>query len=68
MSPIMSDMKVDRHALSIVTLRDASDDEYWFSRTPMERLRAIQINRQAAYGEPNASGRLQRILEVVERP
>ena len=34
--------------------------------TPMERLRVIQTHRQAAYGN-EASGRLQRVLEVAER-
>ena len=62
------ELRVNRTALSVASLHDAGDDAYWQSRTPEERLMAIQINRQAAYGKPSATGRLQRILEVVKRP
>ena len=62
------ELKVDRKTLSVASLHDSNDDAYWQTRTPEERLRAIQINRQAAYGKPNATGRLQRVLEVVKRP
>ena len=61
-------MRIDRNALSVVSRQSASDREYWLSVSPMERLQAIQINRQAAFGESNASGRLQRILEIAKRP
>ena len=60
-------MKVDRQIITVSTLHDKSDDEYWHSRTPIERLVALQINRQAAYGESNASKGLQRVLEVIKR-
>ena len=63
----MIEMKVNRHIITVSTLHDNSDDEYWQSRTPIERLVALQINRQAAYGESNASAGLQRVFEVVER-
>ncbi len=63
----MIEMKVDRQIITVSTLRDKSDDEYWHSRTPTERLVALQINRQAAYGESNASRGLQRVLEVIKR-
>jgi hypothetical protein len=66
---MQDDLKVNRRVLSVIGLHDSSDDDaYWQTRTPEERLRAIQINRQAAYGKSNATGRLQRILEVVKRP
>ena len=57
---------MDRAKLSIVSLKDSSDRQYWAGKSPVERLQAIQIDRQAAYGKSNASGRLQRILEIVE--
>jgi hypothetical protein len=60
-------MNLDRTKFSIVNLKESSDIGYWADKSPVERLRAIQINRQAAYGKSNASGRIQRILEVVER-
>jgi hypothetical protein len=63
----MAELKVDRNTLTISTFDSKSDDEYWWSRTPAERIAAIQINRQAAYGESRASARLQRVLEVAQR-
>jgi len=60
-------MNVDRKRLTIVDLRDTSDRTFWRDHTPLERLRAVQINRQVAYGRTSTSGRLQRILEVAER-
>jgi hypothetical protein len=62
----MIEMKVDRNIISVSTLHDNSDNKYWHSRTPTERLVALQINRQAAYGEENASEGLQRVFEVVK--
>ena len=63
-------MKLDRKQLVIETLHggaEFSDRTYWEKRTPLERLRAVQIGRQVAYGHTNASRRLQRILEVADR-
>ena len=60
-------MNVDRTRLTVVDLRDTSDRAFWRVRTPFERLRAVQINRQVAYGRTSTSERLQRILEVAER-
>ena len=45
---------------------EQSDRETWAAMTPMERFCEIQTHRQAAYGN-EASGRLQRVLEVAER-
>ena len=58
---------MDRTKLSVVSLKDASDIQYWSERSPSERLRAIQIYRETAYGYANASGRLQRVLEIAKR-
>ena len=65
---VQIEMKMDRNRLSVVTLRESDDDAYWQSCTATDRLRAMQINRQVAYGKSNATGRLQRVLEVVKRP
>ena len=57
---------IDRTAFSIVSLDDDSDEvEYWLLRTPQERLNHIQRLRYINYGD-QASGRLQRVLTVVE--
>jgi hypothetical protein len=67
--PVLSAWRVDRTALSVAKLTDQPDDDdaYWFSRTPQERLAALELMRRITYG-PAASGRLQRILEVIDLP
>lgn len=61
--------KMDRHAFSVVALKDQQEDEknYWRNKTPHERLQAVETTRQMIYGYDPASTRLQRVLEVVER-
>ena len=60
-------MKIDKTQLSVVDLKDSSDVEYWQKQSPLDRLRAIEIHRQVAYGKSNTSKRFQKILEVVEQ-
>ncbi len=63
-------MKLDHTQLVIEDLHghaEFSDRAYWEIRTPIERLHAMQIDRQVAYGRTSASRRLQRVLEVVDR-
>ena len=54
-----------------VTQQDLSDSAdpkqdlaYWLSKTPEERLSAVEILRRQYYGD---SSRLQRIITVIER-
>ena len=64
---LLADLKVDRTAFSVASLTDESDEKaYWLARTPLERLKQVEILRQINYGH-NATARLQRVLEVVER-
>lgn len=60
---------MDRHAFSVVSLKDQQEDEkrYWLSKTPHECLQAVETTRQVIYDHDPASTRLQRVLEVVER-
>ena len=63
------DRRVDRTAIIIQGLHDEPDDRrYWWTRTPLERLAALEMMRTALYGRASAHGRLQRVLEVVQRP
>ena len=61
--------KMDRSALSVVSLHEQDDEEkrYWRGKSPHERLQAVEETRQMIYGYDPASTRLQRVLEVVER-
>jgi hypothetical protein len=61
---------VDRTALSVTTLAEAekADLAYWRERTPDERLEALELSRQIAYGyDPTARG-LSRFFEVAQFP
>ena len=58
---------MDRTAFTVETSHEAAaeaDRRFWWSRTPDERIRAIETIRQRNYG-PLASGRLQRVLEIA---
>ena len=60
--------KMDKTAFTIASLFDPSDEkQYWLSKTPAERLEALETMRQIIYGyDPNTT-RLQRVLEIAER-
>lgn len=45
---------------------DAADRAYWHSRTPEERLLALELMRQSAYGYDPATARLQRVFEITQ--
>ncbi len=51
-----------------VTSLDAIEEEkkYWFSKSPLERIEAIEINRRMIYGQDRVASRLQRFLETAE--
>jgi hypothetical protein len=58
---------LDRSAFSVGFLGDESDEkEYWHSKTPQERLQAMELMRRMSYGYDRCTARLQRVLEVVE--
>jgi hypothetical protein len=60
------DIKLDKKSFSIISLSDQSGDKtYWLSRTPIERLRQIEVLRRINYGY-RAASRLQRVLEIVK--
>jgi len=59
---------VQRTAISVGSVFDESDDKsYWLSKTPTERLEAVELMRQIIYGYDPATTRLQRVLEIAQR-
>ena len=61
--------KVDKGTLSVLSSFEeaaAADKTYWHSKTPQERLEALELMRQINYGYDPVTDRLQRVLEVVE--
>lgn len=64
-----SNLSLDKNTFTITSLTEKTDEkEYWLSKTPLERLVALEQMRQILYGyDPNTT-RLQRILTIIERP
>src|SRR5262249_1670765 len=52
-------------AVSTLADLEEADRAFWASQTPEARLRAMELMRRINYGKA-ATGRLQRILEVVQ--
>ena len=53
--------RVDRTAISFGSLNDPSDDkEYWRTKSPQERLAAMELMRQIHYGYDPTTERLQK--------
>lgn len=61
--------KLDKTAFSVSTLEKNDEEEkaYWLSKTPKERLEAVETMRQIIYGYDPATTRLQRVFEVTQR-
>lgn len=60
--------KIEKKAFVVTSLFDESDEKkYWLSKTPAERLAAVEQTRQILYGYDPASTRLQRVFEVTQR-
>lgn len=61
--------RVDRSAVTVGNPFSASDEKaFWLSKTPLERLEAVELLRQIAFGYDPAATRLQRVLEIAEFP
>jgi len=59
--------RVDRTAFTVSSFSDPSDEKaYWLSKTPDERLEAVELMRRIIYGD-EAAKRLQRVFEVTQR-
>jgi hypothetical protein len=60
--------EIDRTAFSVVPLTQADDElAYWLSKSPADRIAAIELIRRTLYGYDESTARLQRVLEVAER-
>lgn len=59
--------KIDRSAFSIGSIHDGGDEKaYWISKSPQERIQAIEIMRKIIYGYDPSTERLQRFFEITE--
>jgi len=61
-------IRIDKTALTVTSLSGTSgDEEYWLSKTPYERLQAVELIRQITYGYDPSTTRLQRVLTITQR-
>lgn len=67
MDTTMDDFKLDKTAFSVADLHEPGDEKaYWLSKTPQERLLAVQIMREILYGRDAASARMVRVFEIID--
>ncbi len=65
---LLDEIRLDRTAFSVGRLEEPDDTiQYWATRSIEERLTAMELMRQIAYGYDPATSRLQRVLSVTQR-
>ena len=63
----VSDNALDRASFSIGTVHDGGDEKgYWQTKTPQERVQAIEVMRRIVYGYDPDTERLSRFFEITE--
>jgi hypothetical protein len=67
---LLDQARVDRSAFSVSSLTEAEEADltYWRQRTPDERLEALELSRQIAYGYDPTTRGLSRFFEVAPFP
>ena len=61
--------RVDRSIVTQGSALGGSDEKaFWLSRTPLDRLEAMEFLREIAFGYDPTTTRLQRVLETAEFP
>ena len=59
--------QLDRSAFEVSSVdEETSERVYWRTRSPKERMEALELMRQIIYGYDPATTRLQRFFEVAE--
>lgn len=65
---LIDEIRLDRTAFSVARLEDPDDAiQYWATRSIEERLTALELMGQIAFGYDPATTRLQRVLSVTQR-
>ena len=65
----LDEIRLDKTAFAVFSSFEEADNAnraYWHSRTPEERLLAVELMRQSAYGYDPTTARLQRVLEITQ--
>ena len=64
---VVDSLKMDKTAFQVVSLDEASSEkDFWLSKSPQERLDALEVMRQIIYGYDPATARLQRVFEITQ--
>lgn len=62
----MTKFKLNKKIMKISSLNENEEKEFWHSRSPIERLKAIETYRRIIYGYAHTTPRFQRFFEVAE--
>ena len=58
---------LNKKIVTVTSLDDIEEEKkYWISKSPLERIEAIEINRRMIYGQDRVTSRLQRFFETFE--
>ena len=58
---------LNKKIVTVTSLDDIEEEKkYWFSKSPLERIEAIEINRRMIYGQDRVTSSLQRFFETAE--
>jgi len=58
---------LEKKIVNVTSLDDIEEEKkYWISKSPLERIEAIEINRRMIYGQDRVTSRLQRFFETAE--
>lgn len=61
--------EADKEKFSVLSSFEEADEDdkaYWHSKSPQERMAALELMRQINYSYDPTTERLQRVLEVAE--
>ena len=58
---------LNKKIVNVTSLDDIEEEKkYWISKSPLERIEAIEINRRMIYGRNRVTSRPQRFFETAE--
>lgn len=58
---------LNKKIVKVTSLDDIEEEKKcWISKSPLERIEAIEINRKMIYGQDRVTPRLQRFFETSE--
>jgi hypothetical protein len=58
---------LNKEIVNVTSLDDIEEDKnYWLTKSPLERIEAVEMIRRMVYGQDRVTSRLQRFLEIAE--